>query len=460
MITASCAVQPTQLFHTGAIAPAEANCPEPAMTLTFERRDLLRGGLAGAGLLILPSRLMGAPAAGFTHGVASGDPGQREVTLWTRYVAPGAARLRVEVSEDAHFRRSVVRGEAVASVNSDFCAKVRVAGLRSGRRYHYRFVDRDGGARSVTGTTRTLPEGRVDRYRIAVVSCANATSGWFNAYAHIAARDDIDLVVHLGDYIYESPIDRSDALPGMAAARGVLPAAETVALADYRARYGSYRADADLAALHARHPMISVWDDHETANNAWRDGARGHGKTEGSWEARKAAGMRAYDEWMPMGRAPYDRYRIGDLATLFRLETRLVGRDRQLDVGEALAGPERCARGDCGVSQRGACRPAPDHDGDGTGELACGRNGRVGPLRASLAGAGAANRHGSDAAAAWCAAVVRARNHARRRRAARTGARRGARRRRHSVRSGSLGRLPPLPVRACWGPRRRRAQTL
>lgn len=308
------------------------------MTPTFDRRDLLRGALAGAGLLALPSRSFGAPATGFTHGVASGDPAHREVTLWTRFVGSTPARLRVEVAEDERFRRLAARGETVSSAATDFCAKVRVTGLRPGCRYHYRFIGPAGGAQSMTGTTRTLPAGRLDRYRIAVVSCANATSGWFNAYAHIAARDDIDLVVHLGDYIYESSADRSDALPGMAAARGVLPAAETVALADYRARYASYRADPDLAALHARHPMISVWDDHETANNAWRDGARGHGKAEGSWEARKAAGMRAYDEWMPMGRAPYDRYRIGNLATLFRLETRLVGRDRQLDIGETLAG--------------------------------------------------------------------------------------------------------------------------
>lgn len=309
------------------------------MSMTVERRDFLKGGLVGAGLLAVPARLLGAPTRGFTHGVASGDPGGRDITLWTRFV-PGAAgpvRLRLEVAEDARFARIAGRGEAIASPLTDFCVKARITGLKPGRTYHYRFVA-PGGERSLVGRTRTLPEGRLDRYRIAVVSCANATSGWFNAYAHIAARDDIDLVVHLGDYIYESPIDRSDALPGMAAARAVVPAAETVALADYRARYASYRADADLAALHRMHPVVSVWDDHETANNAWVGGARGHQAAEGGWDARKAAGLRAYDEWMPMRAAPYDCYQIGDLATLFRLETRLIGRDRQLNVGDAVAG--------------------------------------------------------------------------------------------------------------------------
>ena len=307
------------------------------MSMMLDRRMVLGGGLFGAALLGGPARLLAATPRGFTHGVASGDPVQTEVTLWTRHVSPAPVRLRVEVAEDPRFARVVARGEAVASAATDFCAKVRAGGLKPGRRYHYRFVA-PGGERSPVGDTRTLPEGRVDRYRIAVVNCANATSGWFNAYAHVAARDDIDLVVHLGDYIYESPINRSDAIAELAASRMVLPAAETVALADYRRRYASYRADRDLAELHRRHPMISVWDDHETANNAWVGGASGHGPTEGAWEARKAAGMRANAEWMPIRSRPYDAYRIGDLATLFRLETRLIGRDRQLDVREALKG--------------------------------------------------------------------------------------------------------------------------
>ena len=263
------------------------------MSITLDRRALLSGGLLGAGLLASSRRLLAAAGQGFTHSVASGDPVQTEVTLWTRYVSPDPARLRVEVADDARFARIAARGEAIASPGTDHCAKVRVTGLKPGRRYHYRFVA-PGGERSEVGRTRTLPEGRLDRFRIAVLSCANATSGWFNAYAHVATRDDVDLVVHLGDYIYESSIDRSDAIKALARSRNVLPAAETVALADYRARYASYRADRDLAEMHRLHPMIAVWDDHETANNAWVGGASGHQPAEGPWDARKAAGMRAH----------------------------------------------------------------------------------------------------------------------------------------------------------------------
>ena len=163
-------------------------------------------------------------------------------------------------------------------------------------------------------------------------SCANGTSGWFNAYAHAAARDDIDLAIHTGDYIYESPLTRSDAQPGIAAARGLAPPGEAIHLADYRQRYASYHADPDLAALHHRLPMIAVWDDHETANNSWRDGADAHDPaTEGDWFTRRSAGLRAWREWLPMRSDWYGTHRIGNLATLFRMETRLLGRTKQLD---------------------------------------------------------------------------------------------------------------------------------
>lgn len=303
------------------------------------RRDFMKVAALGAGGLILPQRLFAHQPCGFTHGVASGDPQQSEVTLWTRFIDPveDTQRLTVELAEDLAFRNIAACGEAMVSAASDHCANVRATGLVPGRWYYYRFVS-PRGEPSVTGRTRTLPDGRVDRFRIAVMSCSNATSGWFNAYAHAAARDDIDLVVHLGDYIYESPIDRSDALPVLATSRGIMPAHETVTLADYRRRYASYRTDPDLAALHRLFPMIVIQDDHETANNAWVGGARGHDLHEGSWEARKAAAIQAWSEWLPMRTNAYDRYQIGNLATLFRIETRLVGRVRQLDIAEALAG--------------------------------------------------------------------------------------------------------------------------
>lgn len=300
------------------------------MAFIITRRRLLAGS-AGLALLALPGHALAQTSTGFTHGVASGDPGQTRVVLWTRYVAPNVSRLKVEIAEDERFSRIVLTGEAEASPATDHCAHAIAEGLPAGRWFYYRFTAPDG-LISETGRTRTLPDRGADSFRIAVFSCSNGTSGWFNAYAHAAARDDIDLAIHTGDYIYESPVTRADAQPGLAAARRLAPESEVLSLADYRQRYATYRYDPDLAALHRRLPMIAVWDDHETANNSWREGASGHDPAaEGPWTARKAAGMRAWREWLPMHSDWYGSYRIGDLATLFRLETRLLGRTKQLD---------------------------------------------------------------------------------------------------------------------------------
>lgn len=303
------------------------------MTIRLSRRTLLAAGAFALALPACTTRGFAVPASGFTHGVASGDPGPTSVTLWTRHaLAAGApVRLRAEVATDEAFRVIVATGEVIATAEADGCARITATGLPSGRWLYYRFKSPNGET-SVTGRTRTLPEGRIERFRIAVLGCSNATSGWFNAYAHAAARDDIDLAVHTGDYIYESPVTRPDAIPGFQQLRHLAPAGEVVALADYRQRYASYRLDDDLAELHRRLPMVAVWDDHETANNSWKDGAAAHDPaTEDDWQVRKAAGVRAWQEWLPMGQKWWDSYQIGDLATLFRLETRLAGRTLQLD---------------------------------------------------------------------------------------------------------------------------------
>lgn len=301
------------------------------MAFIIGRRQLLAVGSSGLAFAILPGRAFAAPTTGFTHGVASGDPAQNRVVLWTRYIAPSPTRLRVEIADDEGFTRPRLTGEVETSPANDGCVQAIAEGLPPGRWFWFRFIAPDGQPSEI-GRTRTLPEGDVDAFRIAVFSCANGTSGWFNAYAHAAARDDIDLAIHTGDYIYESTLQRADAQPGIAAARGLAPPNELIALADYRQRYASYRLDPDLAALHRRLPMIAVWDDHETANNSWRDGADAHDPaTEGDWATRKAAGMRAWREWMPMHAGWYGSHRIGNLATLFRLETRLLGRSKQLD---------------------------------------------------------------------------------------------------------------------------------
>ncbi len=302
------------------------------MAFIINRRRLLTSGAAALVIASLPGRVFAQKTTGFTHGVASGDPDQTSVTLWTRYVAATPTILRVEVAEDEAFKKVVIAGEVEASPVNDHCAHSRPPDLSPGRWYYYRFIAPNGET-SETGRTRTLPAAGADRFRIAVFSCSNGTSGWFNAYAHAAARDDIDLALHTGDYIYESPVTRADAAPGLAQQRGLAPAGEIVALADYRQRYASYRNDPDLAALHRRLPMIAVWDDHETANNSWANGAAAHDPaTEGDWEVRKRAGITAWREWLPVrDQDAYGAHQISDLATLFRLETRLIGRTKQLD---------------------------------------------------------------------------------------------------------------------------------
>jgi alkaline phosphatase D len=304
------------------------------MTLSIDRRLLLKAGTLGLGALAVPGFSQIAAARGFTHGVASGEPRQRSVMLWTRYA--GGGRIHWQVSRTADFRRIVAEGDAVAEPDHDYCVKPVVTGLEPNRWYHYRF--RDGrSAVSPTGRTRTLPEGRTPRFTLGIFSCANLAFGFFNAYAHAAARRDLDLLVHLGDYYYEFERGKypsaREALPG----RILEPAGEAVALADYRLRLAAYRADPDLQRLHASLPMVMMWDDHETANDSWSGGAENHDPAkEGPWVARKNAALRAYREWLPVSDNSWESYEIGDLATLFRPETRLTARSRPLDFAEAL----------------------------------------------------------------------------------------------------------------------------
>jgi alkaline phosphatase D len=297
----------------------------------IKRRQVL--GLAAAGMgLAASSGWAQAPALGFTHGVASGEPGADRVLLWTRFVAPSETRLRAELSDQPDFTRLAGGGEVVASPTRDHTAKLVVTGLAPGRWYHYRFIAPDGTA-SETGRTRTLPADGVAPFTLGVFSCSNIGFGQFNAYGHAAARRDIDLMLHLGDYQYEYPRGTYPTASETAAQRIILPAGETIHLADYRERYAAYRTDPQLRALHARFPMIVMWDDHESANDSWQGGAENHHPaTEGDWTARKAAAVRAFREWMPVSDDDWAEYRIGDLAALFRPEERLTARTKQLDL--------------------------------------------------------------------------------------------------------------------------------
>lgn len=307
----------------------------------FTRRDFV-AALAAAGLAS-PTLATGAPGRpadrkpAFLHGVASGDPLQDRVILWTR-VTParleGSVAVKWRIAIDRELKRPVAAGATVTDIRRDFTVKVDATGLDPGRTYYYAFWTE--GVRSPLGRTRTLPVGAAGALRFAFVSCSNFPYGFFNAYRRIAERHDLDFVLHLGDYLYEYPLG-GYSNPALAGLRDVVPANEIISLTDYRLRHALYRTDADLQELHRQHPMICVWDDHESANDAWRDGAENHNpeQGEGEWNVRRAAAARAYDEYMPirtsrMGREViYRRFEVGTLADLVMLDTRLHGRDLQ-----------------------------------------------------------------------------------------------------------------------------------
>ncbi|PKP83258.1 MAG: alkaline phosphatase [Alphaproteobacteria bacterium HGW-Alphaproteobacteria-18] len=309
----------------------------------ISRREALLG-LGGGGFTLLGGcASTGRPAdvdAAFTSGVASGDPTQTSVVIWTRAYSPEVTSVPVafEVAEDAAFQTIVRRGTALASAARDYTVKVDIESLAPGKRYHYRFTA--GQNVSPAGQTRTLRDTSGQSVRLAVASCANFGSGFYNAYRAIAERPDLDAVIHLGDYIYEYGPDGYDGETGKRIGRIAEPAHDTVTLADYRARFASYRRDPDLQAAHAAAPFITIWDDHETANNSWMGGAANHKEdTQGSWEARCEAALQAYFEWMPMrdpkagmaAKTLTRTYDFGDIASLIVIESRLTGR------GEALS---------------------------------------------------------------------------------------------------------------------------
>ncbi|MEE4302249.1 MAG: alkaline phosphatase D family protein [Pseudomonadales bacterium] len=310
----------------------------------LSRRQLLSGLAAGALLpwwTPLGATAARAAQAAFPHGVASGDPTSDGMVLWTRVASPRLeARVKWSIAEDPAFAAIAQRGELLTDVREDHSAKVVVRNLAPGRIWYYRF-EWDGN-RSIVGRTATLPIGPVDRFTVAVASCSNYPFGHFNAYDAIARDEEIDLVLHLGDYIYEYGTDDWGGDQGAALGRAHRPAHEILSLADYRTRHAQYKSDPGSILMHAAHPLVAIWDDHESANNPWTGGAQNHQPDEGPWSERRAASLQAYYEWMPV-RPAEDRkrywrhFRIGDLASIVSLETRHSGRARQIDPAEHLA---------------------------------------------------------------------------------------------------------------------------
>ncbi len=292
----------------------------------------------------------------FQHGVASGDPLPDGILLWTRVTptsdaAPGSGvgptvGVAWEVATDATFSHVVQSGTLTTGPERDHTVKVEVSGLQPATAYYYRF--RLGTASSRVGRTHTAPAYNADvrHLRFGVVSCSNWEGGFFSAYRHLAARGDLDAVVHLGDYIYEYGTGE------FAAAGRVVrphnPTHEIITLADYRIRHATYKTDPDLRNLHALVPWILTWDDHEVADNAWSGGAVNHQPaTEGNWADRMAAAHQAYSEWMPVRLGPdaqiYRRLRFGNLIDLSMLDLRTY-RSQQAS-GTAVDDPNRTITG-------------------------------------------------------------------------------------------------------------------
>lgn len=279
----------------------------------------------------------------FAHGIASGDPRADAVILWTRITPQnangGPVKLRWEISPTEDFFDTEYRGTVLASAATNWTAKVDAKGLEAGTQYHYRFLL--GEEPSPVGQTRTLPNSGLDSVRFAVVSCSNWQHGYFNAYDHIARQDGIDAVIHLGDYFYEYGADGYEGTEMAKQGHLHQPRHEIITLEDYRIRHAQYRTDPSLQAMSAKFPMITIWDDHESSNDSWQAGAENHTpETEGSWDERKQAAMRAYYEWMPIrdpeeGKTRESLFRsldFGDLLSLVTVETRLTARAEPLVV--------------------------------------------------------------------------------------------------------------------------------
>lgn len=362
--------------------------------LPINRRTFLKrfGGASlgafamGAGAGCSSSSSGPAPASttlAFLHGVASGDPRTDRVILWTRVTPaePTAADISVDwvLSTTPEMTDTVKTGRFITGADRDYTVKVDPTGLASYTTYYYQFsvTQPDGSVvQSPIGRTKTAPSRSddVSQVRIASAACNSYTFGYFNAFGRVGERADLDLFIHLGDYIYEG---------GGSQVRAHEPDYEIISLADYRQRHAQYKTDPDLQEAHRQHPWITTWDDHETTNNSYSTGASNHTEGdpndpdapgEGYWAERMGWAIRAYFEWMPIrengtgfdapadgepaletGQTGYDpnglgriwrKIPYGEMIDIFMLDTRLSGRVAEnpefvLDEAQTILGAEQ-----------------------------------------------------------------------------------------------------------------------
>ncbi|TOF69461.1 alkaline phosphatase D family protein [Vibrio parahaemolyticus] len=334
--------------------------------MSLSRRDFMKvvsSTAVATGLIGCGSDDNESVAVSFEHGVGSGDPTQTQVIIWTR-VTTAASYVDVswQVASDMEFSNVVQSGVFTTDTGRDFTVKVDVQNLNANSQYYYRFIV--GEMMSEVGQTQTLPEDGVEKASMAVVSCANYPAGYFHVYREILNQHEqspFDVVLHLGDYIYEYGAGGYASEDAAALGREPSKGAECITLDDYRKRYAQYRQDADLQALHAKLPMIAVWDDHELANDTWKNGAENHQDDEGSFIDRRAAAAAAWTEWLPVRENTfsnmliYRQFSFGNLVNLMMLDTRLVGRDKPLDYF-SLSAPTMEAIGGLVAQSRSADR--------------------------------------------------------------------------------------------------------
>lgn len=320
----------------------------------LSRRRFLRNSvIAGAGAVLLPAALTGCgkdddityDGQGFNEGVASFDPTTDRVILWTRYTPAaqetGNTQILLDVARDRDFKNLVASQTVKVDSNSDNTVHVDVSNLTSNTKYYYRFRSDVTGASSVIGETKTLPAaGQATEVKMAVVSCANFQSGLFNVYGALA-ESDADFVVHLGDYIYEYQAGGYGTNTNTATLkREHKPAGEIIKLEDYRQRYRQYRSDEQLQKAHQLKPFICVWDDHEVANDAYKDGAENHQANEGDFNTRKMSAIQVWHEYLPArvtdNAKIYRNFEIAGLVNLMMLDTRIIGREKQISYADYL----------------------------------------------------------------------------------------------------------------------------
>ena len=290
------------------------------MSTNIKRRNFLKNSLFVAGGIVLAPNIISCSSDNedfaiqippnltennFNQGVASFDPTNNQVIIWTRYESSAASvQLVWQLATDSNFTEVIREGEITTDASRDYTIAIEVKDLEAGLKLYYRFVQITNEDVSPIGETLTFAEN-IAEAKLAVASCANYAYGYFNVYQAIA-NSDADVVVHLGDYIYEYGPDTYGSF------RTPVPAGEIISMDDYRARYRQYRSDDQLKELHRRKPLICVWDDHEITNDAYVDGAENHQDNEGDYGVRKQVALQVYSEYLP------NTTNIADNAIIYR----------------------------------------------------------------------------------------------------------------------------------------------